>query len=64
MKQLIVEFKEIETTTGAISTLSSSLNSIADFNYFEIVWAWETSLRVSCYIMKNIGQNYLNRLLR
>ena len=44
--------------------LSSSLNSITHFNYFEITWTWETLLIVICYTMENIEQNYLNRLLK
>ena len=64
MKQFIVQFKETETTSGGPIILSSSLNSITQFNYFEIIWAWETLLMVICYTMENIEQNYLNRLLK
>ena len=62
MKQFIVQFKETETTSGAPIILSSSLNSITQFNYFEIIWAWETLLMVICYTMENIKQNYLNNV--
>lgn len=46
MKQYMVQVKEIKTTIGPSSILSSSLNSIARLNYFEIIWVRVPSLMV------------------
>lgn len=64
LQQYMMQVKEIKTTIGASSILSSSLNSITHLNYFEIIWVRVLSLMVSHHTMENIEQNYLNGLSR
>lgn len=64
MKQSILQFKETKPTIWASSVLSSSLNLIPHFNYFEIIWVRVPELTVNHYTMEKTEQNYLNRLLR